>query len=75
MKKILFSLVVLLSIAGCENEKEGRENISNYICNTQQLTLIKEEMHLCKDTGYGNSYCYRQFRKAYCLTKPKRINR
>ena len=60
-------LIALLCLSGCEVKIEDTDaEIELYTCSGAQLELVKKEMDICKQTGYLDSYCFRQAKKTQC---------
>ena len=60
-------LIALLCLCGCEYSVDNTDaEVELYRCNSAQLDLVKKEIEICKETGYLNSYCFRQAKKTQC---------
>lgn len=60
-------LIALLCLCGCEVRQDNTDaEVELYRCNSEQLDLVKKEMEVCKQTGYLDSYCFRQAKKTQC---------
>ena len=59
--------VASLCLCGCDVSRDDTSaEVELYKCNTAQLDLVKEEVEICKETGYLDSYCFRQAKKTQC---------
>jgi len=64
---VAIALISLLCLSGCEVKIEDTDaEIELYTCSGAQLELVKKEMDICKQTGYLDSYCFRQAKKTQC---------
>jgi hypothetical protein len=60
-------LIALLCLCGCEVKVDNTDaEVELYKCSGEQLELVKKEMEICKETGYLDSYCFRQAKKTQC---------
>lgn len=60
-------LIALLCLQGCSDSVDNpNAEVELYRCNSAQLDLVKKEIEICKETGYFNSYCFRQAKKTQC---------
>ncbi len=60
-------LIALLCLCGCEVKKDNTDaEVEFYRCSSEQLDLVKKETEVCKQTGYFDSYCFRQAKKTQC---------
>lgn len=62
MIKVLIILGCLFLFTGCEE----KETIGMYACTSEQLKMLEEDYEICTKTGFLDSYCYFQAKKAYC---------
>ena len=66
---IVIFFVCLLLLSACDmgvTSTSKTINPADYVCNAEQLDLVRTEYNICQDTGYIDSYCFAQAKASQC---------
>ena len=67
MNKLMLLTLPVLLLVGCADGSRYPV-LSDYKCNKEQLALVKEEVSICKETDYLDSYCFFHAKKSLCTS-------
>jgi len=61
--RVTIIILIAFFVGGCMRKET---TLVDYVCTSDQLALVKEEVEVCSKTSYLSSYCFLQAKATLC---------